>query len=74
LFLGNYVVDPTEGISKPSPLETHRDWRFMAVSLIMHVSELITGNYFSLIMPVYKSKLPTRNITCHEVRKVFLFL
>lgn len=35
LFLGNYVVDPNEGISKPSPLETHRDWRFMAVSSIL---------------------------------------
>ena len=34
LFLGNYVVDTNEGISKPSPLETHRDWRFMAVSLL----------------------------------------
>lgn len=35
LFLGNYVVDPNEGISKPSPLETHRDWRFMALPMIL---------------------------------------
>ncbi|XP_073234289.1 phosphatidylinositol-3-phosphatase SAC1-like isoform X1 [Porites lutea] len=35
LFLGNYVVDTNEGISKPSPLETHRDWRFMALPMIL---------------------------------------
>ena len=43
LFLGNYVVDTNEGISKPSPLETHRDWRFMAVSLF---SVLCCNVYF----------------------------
>ena len=43
LFLGNYVVDANEGISKPSPLETHRDWRFMAVSLL---SVLCCNLYF----------------------------
>ena len=43
LFLGNYVVDTNEGISKPSPLETHRDWRFMAVSLL---SVLCCNLYF----------------------------
>ena len=43
LFLGNYVVDANEGISKPSPLETHRDWRFMAVSLF---SVLFCNLYF----------------------------
>nr|XP_058967684.1 phosphatidylinositol-3-phosphatase SAC1-like [Pocillopora verrucosa] len=35
LFLGNYVVDPNEGISKPSPLEILRDWRFMALPMIL---------------------------------------
>ncbi|XP_068694937.1 phosphatidylinositol-3-phosphatase SAC1-like isoform X1 [Montipora foliosa] len=35
LFLGNYVVDPNEGISKPSPLETQRDWRFIFLPLIL---------------------------------------
>ena len=45
LFLGNYVVDTNEGISKPSPLETHRDWRFMAVSLF---SVLCCNLYFFL--------------------------
>ncbi|RMX42694.1 hypothetical protein pdam_00011856 [Pocillopora damicornis] len=35
LFLGNYVVDSNEGISKPSPLEILRDWRFMALPMIL---------------------------------------
>ncbi|XP_074618210.1 phosphatidylinositol-3-phosphatase SAC1-like isoform X1 [Acropora palmata] len=35
LFLGNYVVDPNEGISKPSPLESQRDWRFIFLPLIL---------------------------------------
>ena len=28
------MVDSNEGISKPSPLEILRDWRFMAVSSV----------------------------------------
>jgi len=33
LFLGNYQVEENEGISKPSPLQSERDWKFYAVSL-----------------------------------------
>ncbi|CAB4036756.1 phosphatidylinositide phosphatase SAC1-B, partial [Paramuricea clavata] len=29
LFLGNYIVQPSEGISKPSPLQIKKDWRYM---------------------------------------------
>lgn len=32
LFLGNYQVEDTEGITKPSPLRQGRDWKFYAVS------------------------------------------
>jgi hypothetical protein len=31
LFLGNYQVEENEGISKPSPFQTERDWKFYAV-------------------------------------------
>lgn len=32
LFLGNYIVDATEGVSKPSPLNQRKDWKYMLVS------------------------------------------
>ena len=32
LFLGNYVVEETEDITRPSPLRADRDWKFYAVS------------------------------------------
>ena len=54
LFLGNYVVDTNEGISKPSPLETHRDWRFMAVSLL---AVLCCNLYFFLCIEFWHSFL-----------------
>lgn len=32
LILGNYTVEENEGISRPSPLQAERDWKFYAVS------------------------------------------
>jgi len=32
LVLGNYEVEGTEGVAKPSPLRQERDWKFFAVS------------------------------------------
>lgn len=32
LFLGNHVVDETEGTLKPSALRAERDWKYYAVS------------------------------------------
>ena len=51
MFLGNYVVDPNEGISKPSPLETQRDWRFI------FVSQFVLSCFSSSIMNVMRSSL-----------------
>lgn len=34
LFLGNYEVDSSEGVTKPSPLRQERDWKVFAVSAI----------------------------------------
>ncbi|EDO36706.1 predicted protein [Nematostella vectensis] len=35
LFLGNYVVDANECVSKVCPLQTKRDWRYMMLPLIL---------------------------------------
>lgn len=32
LFLGNYIVEPSEGITKPSPLHKKREWRYLLVT------------------------------------------
>jgi hypothetical protein len=37
LFLGNYEVDSSEGVTKPSPLRQERDWKFFAVSAVEDV-------------------------------------
>jgi len=34
LFLGNYVVEENEGVTKPSPLRPERDWKVYAVSVM----------------------------------------
>ncbi|XP_014666143.1 PREDICTED: phosphatidylinositide phosphatase SAC1-like [Priapulus caudatus] len=34
LFLGNYVVEENEGITTPSPLQTERTWRILALPLV----------------------------------------
>ncbi|XP_068722474.1 phosphatidylinositol-3-phosphatase SAC1-like isoform X2 [Montipora capricornis] len=59
LFLGNYVVDPNEGISRPSPLETQRDWRFIFLPLILFlgfsmfiISVLIPSRFQFLFSPL----------------------
>lgn len=31
LFLGNYIVEENEGVVRPSPLQSERDWKFYAV-------------------------------------------
>jgi len=38
LFLGNYVVEDAEGITKPSPLRVDRDWKFFALPAIFMVA------------------------------------
>ncbi|KXJ14652.1 Phosphatidylinositide phosphatase SAC1-B [Exaiptasia diaphana] len=35
LFLGNYIVDSNECISKPCPLQQKRDWRYMMLPFIL---------------------------------------
>ncbi|XP_031560293.1 phosphatidylinositide phosphatase SAC1-like [Actinia tenebrosa] len=35
LFLGNYVVDSNECVTKPCPLEQKRDWRYMMLPFIL---------------------------------------
>lgn len=56
LFLGNYQVEESEGLSKPSPLQSDRDWKFYAVSYGFHLrltSQLIILILFeNLFMPV----------------------
>jgi hypothetical protein len=32
LFLGNHIVEETEGLTTSSPLSVQRDWKFYAVS------------------------------------------
>jgi hypothetical protein len=34
LFLGNYVVEENEGVIRPSPLQSERDWKFYAVRFL----------------------------------------
>ena len=41
LFLGNYEVEASEGVTKPSPLRQERDWKFYAVSYMLKWTELI---------------------------------
>ncbi|XP_060553328.1 phosphatidylinositol-3-phosphatase SAC1-A-like isoform X2 [Ruditapes philippinarum] len=38
LFLGNYQVEENEGISKPSPFQTERDWKFYAIPVIFVIA------------------------------------
>ena len=47
LFLGNYIVDSNEGITKASPLVVTRDWRFMTVSApcVHSMLRFETGNH-----------------------------
>ncbi|XP_052818647.1 phosphatidylinositol-3-phosphatase SAC1-like [Mya arenaria] len=38
LFLGNYIVEENEGVSKPSPLGSDRDWKFYAIPVIFVIA------------------------------------
>ncbi|XP_041376038.1 phosphatidylinositol-3-phosphatase SAC1-like [Gigantopelta aegis] len=38
LFLGNHIVEETEGVSEPSPLKVERDWKYYAVPVIFLVA------------------------------------
>lgn len=38
LLLGNYIVEEQEGITRPSPLTTDRDWKFYALPAVFFVS------------------------------------
>lgn len=38
LFLGNYVVEENEGVIRPSPLQSERDWKFYAVPVIFVIA------------------------------------
>ncbi|KAK2166809.1 hypothetical protein LSH36_35g08022 [Paralvinella palmiformis] len=38
LFLGNYVVEENEGVTKPSPLRPERDWKVYALPAIFMVA------------------------------------
>ncbi|KAL3860478.1 hypothetical protein ACJMK2_010600 [Sinanodonta woodiana] len=38
LFLGNHVVEETEGAIKPSPLQGDRDWKFYAIPVIFIIA------------------------------------
>ncbi|XP_053401252.1 phosphatidylinositol-3-phosphatase SAC1-like [Mercenaria mercenaria] len=38
LFLGNYQVEENEGITKPSPFQTERDWKFYAIPVIFVIA------------------------------------
>ena len=49
LFLGNYSVDRNEGLTIPCPLDRKKDWKFMALPLIVLGS--IAMFFFSLFVP-----------------------
>uniref|UniRef100_A0A8W8JT49 SAC domain-containing protein n=1 Tax=Magallana gigas TaxID=29159 RepID=A0A8W8JT49_MAGGI len=36
--MGNYTVEENEGISRPSPLQAERDWKFYAVPVIFVIA------------------------------------
>ncbi|GFR66936.1 phosphatidylinositide phosphatase SAC1 [Elysia marginata] len=38
LFLGNYIVEESEGLTSKSPLEVDRDWKYYAVPVIFIVA------------------------------------
>ncbi|KAH3768791.1 hypothetical protein DPMN_170007 [Dreissena polymorpha] len=38
LFLGNYEVEENEGVARPSPLQTDRDWKFYAIPVIFLIA------------------------------------
>lgn len=49
LILGNYTVEENEGISRPSPLQAERDWKFYAVSpacIILNFRWNVLSNFF----------------------------
>ncbi|CAH1780316.1 unnamed protein product [Owenia fusiformis] len=38
LMLGNYIVDESEGIAKPSPMRQEKDWKFYAFPVIFLIA------------------------------------
>ncbi|KAK3085970.1 hypothetical protein FSP39_011450 [Pinctada imbricata] len=54
LFLGNYVVEENEGITKPSPLRSERDWKFYAIPVIFVIA---------MAMCIISFLLPDENMT-----------
>ncbi|XP_046842315.1 phosphatidylinositol-3-phosphatase SAC1-like isoform X2 [Xenia sp. Carnegie-2017] len=56
LFLGNYVVDSAEGITKPSPLQKTQDWKFMLLPFILLIgfSMLIMSAMISTTDPGFQ--------------------
>ncbi|XP_052060414.1 phosphatidylinositol-3-phosphatase SAC1-like isoform X1 [Mytilus californianus] len=38
LFLGNYIVEENEGVVRPSPLQSERDWKFYAIPVIFVIA------------------------------------
>ncbi|KAK7114539.1 hypothetical protein V1264_000589 [Littorina saxatilis] len=49
LFLGNHIVEETEGLSVRSPLATQRDWKFYAIPVICLIAMAML--IISLLMP-----------------------
>ncbi|CAG2246279.1 SAC1 [Mytilus edulis] len=38
LFLGNYIVEENEGVVRPSPLQSERDWKFYAIPVVFVIA------------------------------------
>lgn len=57
LFLGNYVVEESEDVTKPCPLRQEKDWKYYAVSgflcivAVLDMSQAFTGSHLFLQLP-----------------------
>ena len=45
LFLGNHIVEETEGLATRSPLAVQRDWKFYAVSTLTDLGPCVLIMY-----------------------------
>lgn len=49
LLLGNYQVERDEGVTKPSPLEQDRDWKYLALPVILLVA--LSMCFLTILIP-----------------------
>ena len=58
LFLGNHIVEETEGLATRSPLAVQRDWKFYAVSTLTDL-----GPYVFIMYSLHCSETPLTHVS-----------